>query len=184
MPFAKVLSAYALSAEAFVATVFGENVLSLIRLNEQTVLVTEYEIVVGDTLDGLLLSEIAYGYDVVPISHQKGQESTRLMPSDDLRTQTGDRLVVLATLDGLQQIERGDRRLPTCWVNIEKTVTKDAIFDGERVIAIVTGCSINEASQWMKQLPQRLPIPLYSHQAQRLVRELRKAQVIADVISI
>ncbi len=183
VPFAKVLSAYALSAEAFVATVFGENVLSLIRLNEQTVLVTEYEIVIGDTLDGLLLSEIAYGYDVVPISHQKGQEPTRLMPSDDLRIQAGDRLVLLATLDGLQQIERGDRRLPTCWVNIEKTVTKDAIFDGERVIAIVTGCSINEASQLMKQLPQRLPIPLYSHQAQRLVRELRKAQVIADVIS-
>ncbi len=183
VPFAKVLSAYALSAEAFVATVFGENVLSLIRLNEQTVLVTEYEIVIGDTLDGLLLSEIAYGYDVVPISHQKGQEPTRLMPPDDLRTQAGDRLVLLATLDGLQQIERGDRQLPTCWVNIAKTVTKDAAFDGERVIAIVTGCSISEASQFMKQLPQRLPIPLYSHQAQRLVRELRKAQVIAEVIS-
>ncbi len=183
VPFAKVLSAYALSAEAFVATVFGDNVLSLIRLNEQTVLVTEYEIVMGDTLDGLLLAEIAYGYDVVPISHQKAQEPTRLMPSDDLRVQAGDRLVLLATLDGLQQIERGDRKPPSFRVKIEKILTKDAVFDGERTIAIVTGSSIHEANQWMKQLLQCLPISLYSHQAQRLVRELRKAQVIADVIS-
>jgi hypothetical protein len=144
-------------------------------------LVTEYEIVMGDTLDNLLLSEIAYGYDVVPISHQR--EAARLMPPEDLRTQAGDRLVLLATLDGLQQIERGDRLLPTYWVNITKTLTKDAVFDGERTIAIVTGCSINEASQLMKQLPQRLTFPLYSHQAQRLVRELRKAQVIAEVSS-
>jgi Trk K+ transport system NAD-binding subunit len=98
VPYAKVLSAYSLSAEAFVATAFGENVLSLIRLNEQTVLVTEYQIATGDSLHDLLLSEIAYGYGVVPISHQREQEPARLMPSDDLRLRAGDRLVLLATI--------------------------------------------------------------------------------------
>ncbi|MBD2021989.1 NAD-binding protein, partial [Leptolyngbya sp. FACHB-36] len=41
LPTAKVLSAYELAAEAYVAAAFGENILNLIRLNEQTVLVTE-----------------------------------------------------------------------------------------------------------------------------------------------
>jgi hypothetical protein len=68
-------------------------------------------------------------------------------------------------------------------VQIAQAQAQDAIFDGERVITRVTGCTINEASQMMKQLPQRLTMPLYRHQAQRLVRELRKAQVTADLIS-
>jgi Trk K+ transport system NAD-binding subunit len=182
VPFAKVLSAYSLSAEAFVATAFGENVLSLIRLNEQTVLVMEYQIVTGDTLCDLLLSEIAYGYGVVPIAHQREQETARLMPTDDLRLRVGDRLVVLATIDGLRQIERAERAEPDCWVQVEQAQAQDAIFDGERVITRVTGCTINEANQLMKQLPQPLPMPLYLHQAQRLVRELRKVQVTATII--
>jgi Trk K+ transport system NAD-binding subunit len=182
VPFAKVLSAYALSAEAFVVTAFGENVLGLIRLNEQTVLVTEYQIVAGDTLHNLILSEVAYGYGVVPILHQRERDLPRLMPSEDMQLRAGDRLVLLATIDGLQQIERGDRILPNCWVQVEQALAKDAIFDGERVITRVVGCTINEANQLMKQLPQRLAIPLYRHQAQRLVRELRKAQVIANVV--
>jgi Trk K+ transport system NAD-binding subunit len=183
VPYAKVLSAYALSADAFVAAAFGENVLSLMRLNEQTVLATEYQIAAGDTLHDLLLAEIAYGYGVVPILHQPAGKSARLMPSDDTRIAVGDRLVLLATIEGLQQIERADRQPPTCWVHIEKTLAKDAIFDGERAITRVVGCTINEANAFMRQLPQRLTTPLYLHQAQRLVRELRKAQVVASITS-
>ncbi|WP_292871643.1 hypothetical protein [Nostoc sp. LPT] len=51
----------------FACAAFGENVLSLFHLNEQIVMVTEYKIEDGDTLNGLLLSEIASGYSVVPI---------------------------------------------------------------------------------------------------------------------
>jgi voltage-gated potassium channel Kch len=182
VPYAKVLSAYALSAEAFVATAFGENVLSLIRLNEQTVLATEYKITAGDTLDDFLLAEIAYGYGVVPILHQRAGDVPRLMPGDDIRVVSGDRLVLLATIEGLQQIERADRQLPHCRVQLEKTLAKDAIFEGERVISRVVGCTINEASALMRQLPQPLSMPLYPHQAQRLVRELRKAQVVASIL--
>jgi voltage-gated potassium channel Kch len=181
VPFAKVLSAYELSAEAFVAAAFGENVLSLIRLNEQTVLTTEYQVVVGDSLDNLLLSEIAYGYGVVPILYQAGQELPRLMPSEDLRTHAGDRLVVLASIEALQNIDAGTRTIPNCWVQIAQAASNDAIFDGERAIARVTGCTIGMAGELMRKLPQSLSIPLYPHQAQRLVRELRKAQVVATL---
>jgi hypothetical protein len=62
-----------------------------------------------DTLNGLLLSEIAYGYQVVPLLHQRvNQKYPRPMPSDDVRLVVGDRLIVLATIDGLKRIERGE----------------------------------------------------------------------------
>ena len=42
LPDAKVLAANELTAEAFVGAAFGENILGLFRLNNQTILVTEY----------------------------------------------------------------------------------------------------------------------------------------------
>lgn len=57
------------------------------------------------------------------------------MPSDDLRLQVGDRMVVLA------------------WT-------------------------------LMGKLPQTIPTPLYPHQAFRLVRRLRKAQVQAQIAQV
>ncbi|PSB30082.1 potassium transporter TrkA [Stenomitos frigidus ULC18] len=183
LPYAKVLCAYDLAAEAFVAAAFGENVLNLMRLNEQTVLVTEYTIAPDDHLQGQLLAEVAYGYGAVPILHQRStQASGRLMPSDDTRLEAGDRLVILATSNSLQQIERGER-LPRQWqVCIDKALSKDALFDGATTIARISGCSINTARDWMQQLPCLMPFPLYKQQAQRLVRELSKAQVLAHLV--
>ncbi|MFM7530166.1 MAG: potassium channel family protein, partial [Nodosilinea sp.] len=63
-PFAQVLCAAAISAEAFAAAAFGENVVGLLRLYDQTVLATQYTVEPGDTLEGLLLSQVAYGYGV------------------------------------------------------------------------------------------------------------------------
>jgi Trk K+ transport system NAD-binding subunit len=185
LPYAKVLCAYDLAAEAFVATAFGENVLNLIRLNEQTVLVTEYTVAPDDHLQGQLLAEVAYGYGAVPILHQRStQASVRLLPSDDTRLEVGDRLVVLATINSLQQIERGEL-LPRQWqVCIDKALSKDALFDGATTIARISGCSINVARDRMNQLPGILPVPLYKHQAQRLARELGKAQVLAHLVPL
>lgn len=39
----------------FAGAAFGENIINLFRFNRQTVLVTEYQIEAGDTLNGLLL---------------------------------------------------------------------------------------------------------------------------------
>ncbi|WP_421655997.1 potassium channel family protein [Leptothermofonsia sp. ETS-13] len=185
LPYAKVLCAYDLAADAFVATVFGENVLSLLRLNEQTVLVIEYMIKSEDMLNRRLLAEVAYGYGVVPVLyHSLAKGTVRFMPSDDIRLEMDDRLVVLATSDGLQRIERGEM-YPRRWqVTINKASSKDSIFDGSMAIARITGCSINQAREVMNQLPAVLPFPLYKHQAQRLVRELSKSQVVAQLVSL
>jgi len=181
LPYAKVLCVYDLAAQAFVAAAFGEHIHSLIRLNEQTVLVTEYAVTVGDTLVGRLLAEIAYGYGMVPILHQKPGEPARLMPSDDLQLGDGDRLVVLATITSLQRVERGDLQPRGTRVWIEVALSEDARFDGTTAIARMTHCSIAIARQTMENLPALLPVPLYSHQAKRLVRELGKCQVKASL---
>jgi Trk K+ transport system NAD-binding subunit len=180
LPYAKVLCSYGLAAEAFAGAAFGETILELFRLHNQTVLTTEYRVELGDTLEGLLLAEVAYGYDVVPLVHQKlGQSEPKWLPSDDVRLEMGERLIVLATPESLQRIERRDP-LPRQWqVYIHKATTQAAVFEGVSTISLVCGCSRKVAQQTMSQLPAILPIALYSHQAHRLVRKLQQAQVSA-----
>ena len=183
LPHARVMGAYALAAEAFAAAAFGENVINLFRLNNQTMLVTEYRVESGDTLDGLLLVEVSYGYEVVPILHQRRtQEFAKLMPSDDMHLEVGDRLVILATLDGLQRIERGVLIACQWFVRVEKALSAEAVFDGGTAIARISGCDIGQARSRMSHLPGLLDCPLYKHQAQRLVSELSKAQVLAHLV--
>lgn len=183
LPHAEVLCVYALAAEAFAAAAFGENILNLFRLNEQTILVAEYNIQPGEPLNGLLLAEVAYGYGMVPVLYQKStQEPVIFMPSDDLRLNAGDRLVVLATVNSLQRMEQA-KMLDRGWqVQIDKALTKDAVFEGARAIARISGCAIKMATELMSHLPGVLPAPLYKHQAQRLVRELTKVQTLAHLL--
>lgn len=185
MPDARVLGAYSLAAEAFVGAAFGENILNLFRLHNRTTMVTEYTIEANDTLNGLLLAEIAYGYGVVPILHQRSnQETARLLPLDDIRLHVGDRLVVLATIAGLQRVEQGQLLERHWFLQVDKALSQEAAFEGAGAIARVSGCDIGVARTLMKQLPATLQIPLYKHQALRLVRELSKVQVSAHLIPI
>lgn len=185
LPRAQVLGTHAVVAEAFATAAFGEKVIALFRFNNQTILVTEYQIESEDTLNGLLLSEVAYGYGVVPILHQKLPNSSILMPLGDIRLAVGDRLVVLATIDGLQRIERGtiDTSAKHWQVRVERALSSEAIFEGANAIARITGCSLGQARELMNHLPGTLPIMLYKHQAQRLIRELNKLLVKASLIS-
>jgi Trk K+ transport system NAD-binding subunit len=183
LPYADVLCAHAISAEAFAAAAFGENVLSLFRIDRQIILVTEYQIEEGDTLNGRILAEVAYGYGVVPILLQEPQNQARLMPSDHLRLHVGGRLVVLATSDGLRRIESGAIASRSWRVRIEKSLNKEAAFEGANAIARISGCSIIKARETLADLPVTLSISLYKHQAKRLVRELGKLQVSASMIA-
>lgn len=186
LPDAQVLCAYALAAEAFAGAAFGENIENLFRLNNQTILVTEYQIEAGDTLSGLLLAEVAYGYGVVPILYQKEEETPKLIPSDDIRLARGDRMVVLATSKGLRRVEQGILSMTpkTCRVQVEQALTREAIFEGANAIARIAGCDLSTARALMHNLPGTLQMPLYRHQAQRLVRALIKARVKAHIVPI
>ncbi|MDJ0648743.1 MAG: NAD-binding protein, partial [Xenococcaceae cyanobacterium MO_188.B19] len=107
LPAAKIIGVYAVAATAFAGAAFGENILNLFRLGDNTILVTEYQIEAGDTLNGLLIADIAYGYGVIPIIYQKPNHASVLLPIDEPPLKIGDRLVVLANIDGLRRIEQG-----------------------------------------------------------------------------
>lgn len=183
-PYARVLCASAISAEAFAGAAFGEHVLSLFRLYNQTVLVTQYTIEATDTLVGHLLSEVAYGYGVVPVWHQRLGKAATVMPSEDLRLQPGDRLVLLATIRGLRRIEQQEMA-PRRWqIRVEQAMTADALFEGAGEMALVSGCDLGKAREFMARLPGVFPPKLYRHQALRLVRLLTMAQVKAQIVAL
>jgi voltage-gated potassium channel Kch len=184
LPEAQILGVYSVAAAAFAGAAFGENIINLFRIGKQTILVTEYHIEANDTLEGLLLADIAYGYAVIPVLYQKLNHTPVFLPSDELRLIVGDLLVVLATIEGLRRIEQGKLNLELkCWrVRIEKALTPDATFQGANAIARITGCSLALARKTMENLPQTLATLLYKQQAQNLVRELKKTLVIAHLI--
>ncbi len=184
LPGAKVLGIYAQAAEVFVGSAFGENILHSFRLGDRTTLVTEYNIEEGDTLCGYLISQVAYGYGLVPILHQHcGHDSGKLMPSEDIRLEAGDRLVVLADTDDLQRVEQG-KIAPRRWlVRVEKVAFPNSEFDGMQTIARISGCDVSVASTLMHNLPGTLPCPLYKHQALRMIRALSKLQIRAHLLA-
>ncbi len=182
MPDAKALCVYALTADAFAGAAFGENILHLFQVANETILVTEYHIEATDTLQGKLLAQIAYGYGVVPIAYQALPDSTwKLLPSDNVRLQVGDRLIVLATLNGLQRIEWGTLTPPRRWqLQALKPLDSKVTFYAGNTLENISGCALSDARQFMDNLPQTLDVPnvmtldLYDHQADHLLRKLRK----------
>ncbi|WP_051335435.1 NAD-binding protein [Methylocapsa acidiphila] len=169
---------YGIAAEAIAAAAFGENILSAFHLDGRLVLVAEYTIYPDDTLNDRLLAEIAYGYDVAPIVHRRG-DHIRHLPADDIRLEPEDRLIVLATIDGLQRVEMG-RLFPPDWsLWIDKASSLDVAFDAANAIARISGCDLRLAREALTHLPVRLAFPLYRHQGLRLVRELKKMLVSA-----
>ncbi|MGC9503684.1 potassium channel family protein [Baaleninema sp.] len=184
-PKAQIICAYSVAAEAFAGAAFGEKILSLLRLNDTTVLVTEYQVEAGDTLNGLLLAEVAYGYGVVPLLHQRFPGSSKLMPLDDVVLEIGDRLVVLATSEGLRRVEYGDRSRfsRNIWIRVTGVMTPDSAFEGANAISRIAGYRLKEARELFDRLPITLPKPLYQHQAWRLLRALYKARVDAHVVN-
>ncbi|MBE9215278.1 NAD-binding protein [Plectonema cf. radiosum LEGE 06105] len=186
LPSAQIISAYAVASEAFAGAAFGENILDLFRFHNQTVLVTEYQFTEVDTLNDLLLSEIAYGYGVVPILYQKPGIAPEIMPKEYRKIQPGIRLVVLATIDGLKRMEAGRIGIyPKNWqIVIESAITQEAKFEGANQIVKLSNYPFNKARDLINNLPQTLPVPLYKLQAQSLIRVLQKCQVMASLKKI
>ena len=183
LPNSQIFSAYAVAAEAFAGAAFGENILDLFRLHNQTILVTEYQFSKGNTLNGLMLSEVAYGYGVVPILYQKSPLPVEFIPKLYKKIEPGTRLVVLATVEGLKRMEQGIIGIyPKHWqIVIERANTKEARFEGANQIAKISNFPLNKARYLIDNLPQTLPVPLYKLQAQHLIRVLQRHQVIGTL---
>lgn len=187
LPFAKVINDYELAAEAFVSTAFGKHIRNMLRFNEQTILVTEYFIKKGDTLNGCFLFEIAYGYGVVPVLYQTyKQVRPKIMPTywDKSPLEPGDRIVILSNFDSLQKIETGDRLLPKYNLRVKQAPLQDAILKATVTIAFICGCSLEEVRELIHNLPGTLDCRIYKHQGQILLKKLRKLGVDAVLVKI
>jgi Trk K+ transport system NAD-binding subunit len=186
LPQAQILDVHTVAAEAFAGAAFGENIINLFRFNNQTILVAEYQIETIDTLNGLLLADVAYGYEAMPILHQQPAQPATLLPTDDVRLHVGDRLIVLATIDALRRIEQGRISIkPKSWrLRVGQAVTPSAAVEGIQAIARGAGCPVATVQKLMLALPATLPTLLYKHQGQRLVKELRQMQVQAALVPL
>lgn len=187
LPDAKALAAYALSSEAFASAAFGESILGLFQLNQQTILVTEYRIGAVDTLVGKTLAQVAYAYSVVPVYHQAAYEVAQmahsaapdpdkfLLPPDDRLLQEGDRLMILSSINGLRRIEHGDMTLPQRWrLTILRVPNPDDVLDCSSLLFRLSGCDLEQARIFMASLPGAMELDLYAYQAHRLEQELGK----------
>ncbi|NEP63381.1 MAG: potassium transporter TrkA [Symploca sp. SIO2G7] len=179
LPQARSFSVYALSAEAFAGAAFGENILGLFRLNHQTILITEYSIEYGDTLNGKPLAEISYGYGVVPILLRQYQPNSQYqdypMPSDDLRVHVGDRLYVLSSINGLRRIERGEMTPPRQWLlEVDAPLSPNMLSEAGNLLAKLANVQLDQCHRLMKTLPNMLQLALYDYQAYRLMQELKR----------
>lgn len=181
LPHSKAFVAYELAAEAFAGAAFGENILGLFRLNDQTILVTEYLITKGDTLIGKSLFQVAYGYGVVPVFHQRLQQTLSddaaeyLLPVDERQLYQGDRLVVLASMNGLRRIEHGDLAPPHRWhLTAQKPLNPSFLLYCGNDLARISGCSLNEARSFMDNLPGTIELLMYDYQAHKLQQELSR----------
>jgi Trk K+ transport system NAD-binding subunit len=180
VPGARPLGVHSLAAGAFAAAAFGENVHELLHIEDHTILLTEYRVEVGDTLLDRLVGEIAYGYGVIPLLLRRhAKDRAEFFPSDDVRLVSGDRLWVLATIEALRSIEQGRVRAPSCRVVVQSVTSSKVVFEAAMTLARVSGCDVATANAVFENLPADVPVALYEHQAQRLLRELERIGVSA-----
>lgn len=182
-PHTSAMSVYALAAEAYAAATLGEKVLSLLRIGHQTVIAVEYAVQSVDQMEGKLIADVTYGYGLLAVLYQRNPSvKAQFFPSEDIRLEVGSRLVVLATIGGIQNVEHGVSAERNFRVRILHAVSHDAEFEGARIIARLTACELGTARTQLSGLPATLSPGLFRQQASRLVRELSTVGVEAEIL--
>jgi Trk K+ transport system NAD-binding subunit len=175
LPRTRGLCVNALSAEAFAAAAYGENIEGLFPLNGRTILVAEFVLTGEDHLSGKLLAEISYGFRVVPVLYVPGGGVLEPipLPPDDLRVKAGDRLFVLSSLEGLRRIERNEELPRSSWeLSAQKPANAARNAEAINALCNVAGYSLKDATLFVGALPGSLRLELFDYQAHRLGKQL------------
>jgi hypothetical protein len=171
-----VISAVDLAADALVATAFGERVEGVVGIGGHHLLLVRYRIAPGDTLLGRTIARLEQGYGVTAVSlRRRGSATVIELPACDLVLAAGDGLLVLTTLAGLRQIERGDA-VPPGWrlrLRVQHGVEGDARFELQQCLARWLGCAPGEITGLLAE-GEALTAPLDREPAERLHDELRR----------
>jgi Trk K+ transport system NAD-binding subunit len=184
LPEARVLCVSSLAATAYAAAALGENVINLFQTPQGPVLVVEYDVSAGDTLVNRPLWEIAEGYAVVPVLHQRPGSRARVPGPDEatLVLKAADRLVVLATAGSLEAIERGDLRPARYQLLLERLRPYAESLQVVGMLSQRLGYTLEHARSTLESLPQIVPIHLYGLYASRTARLLNANGVETRVV--
>jgi Trk K+ transport system NAD-binding subunit len=183
LPDAKVLCISKLAATAYAAAALGEQVISLFEVLGQPVLVVEYIVNSGDTLERRALWEIAEGYYVVPVLFHPEGGLARAPSFDDyaLHLAEGDRLVVLASATSLEAIERGELRPREYELRLDRL---RPYAEPLQIVGLLTqhfGYTLDEAQNVLANLPQNAPQRMYGLYARRTFRLLQSNGVMSSL---
>ncbi|MCP9850108.1 NAD-binding protein [Cyanobium sp. Morenito 9A2] len=179
-----VLSAIDLSADAIVATAFGEQVVWVGRVQDRTLMLVRYRIEPGDTLLGLTIARIQNGYDVTAISLRRHNHSEpKSMPSLDLVLAVDDELVVLASLRSLRRIERGRIRAPEWSLRLQVRRASIVGFETQQCLARHLGGSPGSMAPWLDGESHLTP-PLDLDLARQLEYELLRRGIFCELESL
>ncbi len=185
-PGMEVINPLELAADAVVATAFGERVREVLRVADHHLLLTEYQVTEGDTLEGKSLDAIAAGYGVMPLSLVvAGQTTEQLFPSLEHILQAGDTVVVLAPLTGLRAVETGQQRPPRWRLELQGMGKSADLFEGKMLLARFLDKPPGEMDAYLTQghHPQQTP-PLHQASGRVLEAGLRRLGFRCSLIAI
>ncbi|MGK7909536.1 MAG: hypothetical protein AB4040_20185 [Synechococcus sp.] len=87
--------------------------------------------------------------------------------------------MVLATIDSLRRIERGDITPAQHWqLSALKPLNPNVLFEAAGVLHQITGCDLQVAREFLEHLPGKLRLDMYEHQAFALWKRLSRMKML------
>jgi hypothetical protein len=158
----------------------------VLRLAEAYLLLTDYRVESNDTLHGLNLAAVAGGYGLIPlVVIGKGESESIALPNPERVLQQGDRLVVLASLAALRQVESGSLQPPRWTLELRGIRSNTPLFEAQLALARFLAATPGEMGAYLNttQGPQRTP-PLYQAPGRLLEQVLQRLGVDCDLVSL
>ena len=180
----QVINPLEVAADAVVATALGERVRGVLRLAEENLLITDYKVNSSDTLQGLSLGTVAGGYGLIPlVLIGYGAIKPIALPNPERVLQLGDRLVVLASLAALRQVEAGNLK-KRCWCLELRSLRPNApIFEVQIALARYLGSVPGDMAKYvdLEHGAQRTA-PLYQVPGRLLEQALKRLGVDCELV--
>jgi Trk K+ transport system NAD-binding subunit len=172
------------AADAVVATAFGERVLAVVRICDDNLLITEYRLQGGDTLVGRSLAQVSQGYGLVVMLHTAPGGSPEPLPREESQLQPGARLVVLATLEAVYRVEKGEMRRPAWCLRIASTPAQASRQPALQTLSRFLG-GVPSAMAPYLDLSQGEPLtpPLHGQPARLLADQLRLLGIRCQLVT-
>lgn len=145
-----VISGMDIAADAIVATAFGERVERVLRIAGRNLLVVRYRLAEGDNLSSNTISRVENGYGINILCLKRSHRNiTRSLPPLEWYLQPGDEITVLADLESLRLVERGEARLGGWKLQMRCDHGRKDGFLIQQILARFLGRAPGECAGWL-----------------------------------